>query len=100
MFPIDEKIDEECIRQFASQAEHIPEEYRKLFDKNFEGDKSLEFYRGLLEGYSNSYTIVQPLNPQSIETQILSLLVAYVADKIVSLNDDPNRVVEVNFSKP
>ena len=87
MFTIDNKFDDAMIAQFADQAKYISPEFRKVFDANFKGDQSLDYYKGLIVGFGNAYEIANTYNPGNKETQFLGQLVAYVAEKYLDKHE-------------
>lgn len=83
MFQIDERIDYSRVQQFASQVTNLSNRLRTELDENFEGDKSDDFYFGLLAGFANSLSVFQngELEEQDKES-LLGAIVALVSDCI------------------
>jgi hypothetical protein len=55
-FTIDEKIDFQRIKQFASQVDELPDSLIADFESKFEGDKDMNFYHGLIAGLAAAYS--------------------------------------------
>ena len=91
MFTIDETIDDPRIAQFATQFEHIPPAILTEFERSFNGDQSLDFYKGLLSGIANSYSTSNAMAPNTQHTEILGFLTAYVTRKYVDLQTERMR---------
>ena len=84
MFAVDEKIDNERIKQFASQIDQVPSEFRKQIETAFQGKENLDFYLGLLTGYANSYVLASSGDLKKGEAdQAIGFLIAFVADHLV-----------------
>ena len=78
---LDDKIDKEIVKQFASQLEQLPQETRLWFEETFDGRHSIEFYEGLLSAYATMYQIIQGVSPEQTK-QYSGQIVAFVADKL------------------
>lgn len=83
MFQIDERIDYQRIQQFASQVSSVSKRLMVEMEENFVGDRSDDFYHGLLAGLANSFSLLQSSELSESEKQsILGALVAFVSDQI------------------
>lgn len=74
----DKKVGEER-EQLATQVSSIGEPLLTDLEKGFAGDKSLEFYEGLLAGYAATYQIISVLPPETHSITI-GALVAYISE--------------------
>lgn len=81
---IDYNYTDAEIRQFSGELGKFPHSIIIELEQLFEGDKSAEFYRGLLAGYANALSIAQNKTPQGT-VGALTQLVAFIADRIVRL---------------
>lgn len=77
---IDPIYESDVTRQFASQMEHIPHEIQSRLEPMFEGDKSLEYYSGLLAGYANALMMID--NDCAVH---LRVTLAFVASKLEAM---------------
>ena len=55
-FTIDEKIDFDRIKQFASQIDELPDSLIEDFESKFVGDKDMNFYHGIIAGLAGAYS--------------------------------------------
>jgi hypothetical protein len=75
----DDKIDRARVHQFASQIVHVPQNVKARLEEMFNGDRSVEYYEGLLSGYANMYSALQDSSPAK---NLAGQLVAFVADHL------------------
>ena len=78
---IDEKIDKERIKQFATQLQYVPSNVRVWFEETFSGERGIEFYEGLISAYSVMHIMVQNLPSQELKN-VSGSLVAFVASEL------------------
>ena len=111
-FSIDPLTTNELVLQFSDQfdrlnaADPIVAQLRTLYA----GDKTLDFYEGLLSGYSNAFAMLQHSGPNGTAEQQLGRTVAFVAAQLRGLRppslrlerDGPRVVVAgaLSFSLP
>lgn len=77
---LDKKVGTER-KQFATQVAVIDEKSLGFIVERFEGNKSLEFYEGLLAGYACSYQIVNTMVPKD-HLPIIGGIVAYISEVV------------------
>jgi|SRR3989344_7157495 len=78
----DEIIDMDRIRQFASQLECLSPEMIAFLGQRFDGQRSAEFYRGLLAGFASAYQLCQMRTSVINPTNVLGALVAYTSSRL------------------
>jgi len=88
-FKIDAVMNDKMLSQFASQVKHIPTGVIENFKSLYEGDKHPEFYKGLLTGYVNGYTLI--MNPET-STEQLGAIAAFVANKLDSKLEESRKL--------
>lgn len=66
MIQLDERIDDERLRQFASQLAAIPNDRKRMIEEMIVGDKTPDFYLGLCAGLAASYQIASQPNGQQL----------------------------------
>lgn len=74
----DKRVGEER-KQFATQVSTIGEPLLTELKAGFEGDKSSEFYEGLLAGYAATYQIITVL-PTETHNITIGALIAYISE--------------------
>ena len=81
MFKIDERIDYHRIQQFAGQITNLSNRLRTELDENFSGDKSDDFYFGLVAGFANSLSVMQNGDLSNADKEsLMGAIVALVSD--------------------
>ena len=73
----DKKVGEER-KQFASQAQKLSLEDLKNLESGFTGDKSIEFYEGLLAGFISSFSLMETL-PLPKANRWVGCIIAYLS---------------------
>ena len=68
-------------KQFASQVPAIDEPMLEFIKSSFTGDKSVEFYEGLLAGYAASYVLVDGPEPKVMLGCIMAYLSGIVEER-------------------
>ena len=66
MIQLDETIDNERLRQFASQLTTIPKDQKRMLEEMIVGDKTPDFYLGLCAGLAASYQIASQPNAKQL----------------------------------
>ena len=84
---VDAAITDETLAQFVSEYEALVAIVdAEMFDKGFAGDKSHDFYEGLLTGYANAFYLANmPRGGGAERDSALSMVVAFVASKVSDL---------------
>lgn len=82
-FTIDEKIDFDRIKQFASQIDELPDSLIEDFENKFEGDKDMNFYHGLIAGLAGSYSAAtnQDFIKKNQVSGTIGAMLAFVSSK-------------------
>ena len=78
---IDAQIDDEKIRQFASQLEHLGETAVDTLRTDFTGEHSKEFYEGLLSGYATAYATMLTIGSERA-AKYIGPVIAFLAREI------------------
>lgn len=66
MIHLDEKIDTQRLRQYASQLGTIPKDQKRMLEEMIIGDMTPDFYLGLCAGLAASYQIASQPNAQQL----------------------------------
>lgn len=75
---IDDTYTYNDIQRFAAEIHNITDKEKAFFDNYFHDDKSTEFYKGLLTGYANAYTLME----KNLKLSEYAKIVAFLADKL------------------
>src|SRR4051812_40789523 len=65
-------------REFAKQIENVPAGMREEMESCFIGDKSNDFYRGLLAGFAASHQMVD----KGYTAEHIGCIIAFICDKM------------------
>lgn len=87
MLQIDERIDAQRIREWASNAQHIKSNIRRVFDEMILKDEGRDFYFGQLAALQYAHQ----LNNQDKETQgLLMCALTIISEHIVQKGWEEN----------
>jgi len=93
---IDEKIDRKRLEQFASELAKLPVSVIEEFEEQFGNEQNADFYYGMIKAYSNVYSVINKIIPGSDLAVHLGVMTAYLADKIIKLEDGNPFVSELS----
>jgi hypothetical protein len=75
---LDDTYGYNSIQKFAAGIKNISESEKEFFNEHFHDDKSNEFYKGLLTGYANSYSLME----NNVKMSEYTKIIAFIADKL------------------
>ena len=84
-FSIDLDIPDELLAEFAGQLDHLDDK-QVLVDylrQHFRGDKSNEFYEGLVAGYAAAHSILRENRDIEHAAQTLGRTLAFVSAEVL-----------------
>lgn len=85
LFQLDEKIEYDRIKQFASQIDSLPHGLIKDFEKGYDGHNSMDFYHGLIAGLTAAYSASthKPFIENNQTVDVIGAMLAFVASKFI-----------------
>ena len=81
---LDAEVDNENLKILENVTEHWASNDFQAYDNSFAGDKSLDFYKGLISVYLSFSTVFIPLKPLGRTGMELQDISSYLAKKILS----------------
>ena len=86
-FSIDPIVTDELVAEFEAQLDKLEDQAVELeiLEGLFSGERSKEFYEGLLAGYATAFSVVLQSRTGGRTGQELGRIVAFVASKVSDL---------------
>lgn len=92
MRPIDERVSDADLLEFAERYGSMPDDLLEWYEQSFSGHGTVEFYQGLLAGFTYAFQMVKHKDPSNFE-RAMEYLTVYVSRKITEMREADGPVI-------